>query len=47
VLTSNDYDIVGYSNNVNLGTATVVIRGKGEYGGTKNVTFKIVKKAVN
>lgn len=34
------YD-VAYSNNVNAGTATVMIRGKGDYCGTKKATFKI------
>ncbi|MDE6699529.1 MAG: hypothetical protein K2K10_00715 [Acetatifactor sp.] len=35
-----DYDVVG-SNNVNAGTATVTIRGRGKYCGTKKATFKI------
>ena len=38
-----DYDAV-YTNNVNKGTATAVIRGIGEYSGTKIVKFKIVGK---
>jgi hypothetical protein len=32
---------VEYSNNIEKGTATVFILGKGEYGGVKKVTFKI------
>lgn len=36
-----DYIISGYSNNVNKGTATVTIKGIGNYGGTKTATFKI------
>jgi len=36
-----NYEIVGYINNTKKGTATMLIRGKGEYGGTKKVTFKI------
>lgn len=43
-LTADDYEIVGYSNNTNKGTAKVTIRGKGMYSGTKTVTFKIVQK---
>ncbi|MDE6014766.1 MAG: leucine-rich repeat protein [Acetatifactor sp.] len=35
-----DYEVVG-SNNVNAGTATITIRGKGSYCGTKKATFKI------
>lgn len=35
-----DYDVV-YSNNVNAGTATVMVRGKGNYCGMKKATFKI------
>lgn len=41
------YEIVegSYKNNVNKGTASVVIRGTSEeYGGEKTVTFKIVQK---
>ena len=32
-----------YTNNKKVGTATVTLTGKGKYGGTKKVTFKIVK----
>ena len=38
-----DYE-VSYINNVNPGQATVVIKGKGDYVGTKQVSFKIVRK---
>jgi len=37
---------VSYSNNVNAGTATVTITGKGNYSGTKEVTFTIVSKSL-
>lgn len=42
-LSEDDYDIdvTSYSNNVNCGTASVTIRGKGNYGGSKVATFKI------
>lgn len=39
-----DYDIIGYSDNINKGTATLTIRGKNNYGGIKTVKFKIVGK---
>ena len=39
-----DFEILGYYNNVNAGKATVVIHGKGNYGGVKTVTFNIKKK---
>lgn len=39
-----DYRIISYSKNVNKGTASVVIQGLGDYGGTKTVSFKIVEK---
>ncbi len=32
---------VSYSNNVDIGTATVKVTGKGSYGGSKSVTFTI------
>ncbi|MBO4681149.1 MAG: hypothetical protein J5623_04540, partial [Clostridiales bacterium] len=39
-----DYRIT-YANNIDAGTATVVISGTGNYGGAKTVTFEILKKA--
>ena len=41
-LTTADYD-VAYSNNTNVGTATVTITGKGNYAGTATAKFEIVK----
>lgn len=41
IISSADYD-VGYSDNVNVGTATVTLMGKRNYSGTKMATFKIV-----
>ena len=35
-----DYTL-SYSNNVNVGTATITVTGKGDYSGTKSMTFKI------
>ena len=37
-----DYKL-SYSNNKNIGTATITITGIGDYTGTKKVTFKIVQ----
>lgn len=45
-LTADNYEIVSYSNNVKKGTATLIIRGVGNYGGTKKITFKIKSKKV-
>jgi len=36
-----DYTL-SYSNNINVGTATLTITGKGNYSDTKTVNFKIV-----
>lgn len=44
-LSTDDYEIVKYSNNINAGTATMTIRGKSNCGGTKVATFKIKKKS--
>ncbi|MCR5502318.1 MAG: Ig-like domain-containing protein [Lachnospiraceae bacterium] len=44
VLADDDYEIVGYSSNVAPGTAKVILRGLGDYGGEKTATFKIAKK---
>ncbi len=46
-LAEADYEIVSYSNNVNKGTATIIVKGVGNYGGTKKITFKIQKKLFN
>ncbi len=35
-----DYTIT-YKNNVKKGTATIIIKGKGNFSGTKKLTFKI------
>lgn len=47
VLTQNvDYTVL-YSNNVNVGTASVKITGKGSYKGSYTVNFKILPCAIN
>lgn len=43
-LKPEDYEVVSVTNNKFLGTATVTIKGKGAYGGTKSFTFKISAK---
>lgn len=42
-----DFIITGYKNNVNKGTAKVILQGIGSFGGTKEVSFKIVAKNMN
>ncbi|WP_026516105.1 C-type lectin domain-containing protein [Butyrivibrio sp. MC2021] len=37
----NDFEVVGYFNNVNKGTAAVLIQGKGAYSGAKMINFNI------
>lgn len=39
--------ITGYSNNVNKGTASLTIKGLGNYGGTRVVKFRIIDKTMN
>ena len=43
-LQADDYEIAGYANNINKGTAKVILRGTGNYGGLKTQTFKIKAK---
>lgn len=43
-VSSNNYDVT-YENNINAGTATVKVTGKGDYKGTVSTNFTI-KKAV-
>ncbi len=45
-LTKNTNFTYGYSNNINAGTATIIITGKGNYKGTKTKTFTINKKSL-
>lgn len=37
-----DYEVTGYKNNTKRGYATVIIKGLGDYGGSRNVKFRIV-----
>ena len=45
-LTLNTHYTIAYKNNINAGTATATITGKGNYTGTKKVNFTINKKSV-
>ncbi|MCR5503335.1 MAG: hypothetical protein K6F53_10020 [Lachnospiraceae bacterium] len=45
-LEPTDYEIVSITNNQFLRTASMTIRGCGNYGGTKTFTFKIRPKAI-
>ena len=45
-LSSSNYD-VGYLNNINAGTATVYITGKGTYGGSAQTNFKIKPRDIS
>ena len=40
------YEIAGYTNNINKGTAKVTFRGINGYGGTKTVSFKIGQRSI-
>ncbi len=44
-LTASDYEL-SYSNNINAGTATVTITGKGNYAGRKSKTFVISPQTI-
>ena len=41
-----EFEIVSYRNNLNKGTATAVVRGIGNYGGIKTVSFRIEPREV-
>lgn len=45
-LVNNTDFTVAYKNNVNAGLATVVFTGKGNFGGTKSVSFRINPKSI-
>lgn len=46
-LTKNTHYTVAYKNNVQAGTASIIITGKGNYGGTAVKTFKINPVSLN
>ncbi|SCW70609.1 Putative cell wall binding repeat-containing protein [Ruminococcaceae bacterium YRB3002] len=46
LLKGTDYT-VSYSNNVDVGTATITVKGKGNYTGTKKISFTIVASQEN
>lgn len=39
-----DYDVVGYTNNMNVGNATITLKGKGNFDGTLAANWKIVQQ---
>ena len=41
-----DYSLI-YSNNINVGTASIDVKGIGNYTGTKKITFKIIAKDIS
>ncbi len=41
VLSPEDFEIVSYTSNIRKGTAKAVIKGTGDFGGTKTIQFKI------
>ena len=45
-LEEGDYEIIGYTNNIKKGTAKMTIKGVGEYGGTRTVTFRITAQKI-
>ncbi len=47
VLNDYDYDIISYSKNIDKGTGYLVIRGKGNYSGTKTISFKIGSRSIS
>lgn len=46
VLTQDKDYIVSYTNNVNVGTATVIVTGMGDYSGQQAISFKITAPKV-
>ena len=41
-----DFYVSGYTNNINIGTANIAIKGMGNYDGTQNQSFTIVEKDI-
>ena len=45
-LNESQYEIISYANNLQTGKGQLTIRGLGEYGGRKTISFTIEKKAL-
>ncbi len=43
---TNGYRVIGYYDNVNKGTASVLIAGTGDYSGSRLITFKITAQSL-
>ncbi|MBR6486692.1 MAG: hypothetical protein IKT17_08395, partial [Lachnospiraceae bacterium] len=46
-LPEGSYEIIGYGPNVKPGKGTVIVQGAGQYGGTKEITFKIKNRSIS
>ena len=46
VLTEDEDYTVSYAGNINAGTATLTVTGKGNYSGTQEVTYTILRKSL-
>ena len=46
VLVKDEHYTVSYQNNTNVGTATIIVKGRGKYTGTIKKTFAITKKSI-
>lgn len=46
LIPGQDFEVVSYSKNTACGTAKMVLRGIGTYGGSRTVKFKIVRQRI-
>ena len=46
-VTADEYEIVSITKNNKAGKGTIVLQGKGQYGGTKTATFKIKARSIS
>ena len=44
LIKDQDFEVVSYEKNIKKGTAKILLKGKGSYGGTRTLTFKITAK---
>lgn len=47
LIRKTDYKITNYTNNINVGTATAIVQGIGNYTGKKTMSFKITQKDIS
>ncbi len=47
IVSDTNYSVIGYENNTEIGTATMIIKGRGSYTGIYRLKFRITQRQVD